>query len=128
MSFSHAFTWILESAGIAVQAQKSYSEAARADLDESIVTASTDLEIGYDLDVSAVKSFFMLSDANIKVDVNNAAGVGGTIDLIANVPYIWTNDSYDAFLFAADMTALFITNVSGATARLQIFAIVDPTP
>lgn len=107
----------------------SYTGSAYQYLEETIVTATTDGEIVFTCDVSAIKAIIILSDQNITFETNAADHAGGNIlSLLANVPYVWTYDSYFTNLLTADITKLYITNASGSTATLKILVLTDATP
>jgi len=106
-----------------------YSATGEAAIEgETIADSATDYQINIAIDVTAVVSFFMLSDQDITVETNNGGAPDDTISLSADIPYIWTTDSYDSFQLGTDVTALFITNASGSTATLNVRVIQDATP
>ena len=96
-------------------------------IDESIADATTDGEVALVLDVSQVKSFVMTCDTALTVKTNVAATPVDTINLVADVPYIYHTSSYPAFLLTADVTKLFVTNASGGAARFQLSTTYDVT-
>lgn len=96
--------------------------------DEPIADSETDFAVAFTLDVTACKAFFMVSTQDVTIETNDGATPTDTISLVANVPYMWTDASYHAFLLTADVTGLFVTNASGATANLTVFALSDPSP
>lgn len=127
MSFTHTTTWGVKCGSEVVENSKAIAADLEKNLDASIPDASADLQVNYDLDVSATKSFFITSDKAITVKTNSASTPDDTLTLPANEPYQW-NPGYEAFLLTVDVVALFVTNASGATGNLKIRALVDPTP
>lgn len=97
-------------------------------LDEDIANGQTNKRIEFTLDVSALKSIWICSDQDVTLETNDGTTPADTIALQAGVPYMWHSDSYDACLLTTDITALFITNASGASANLTIEALTDVTP
>lgn len=95
---------------------------------ETVSTGETDYEINFDLDVSACKSFYLESDQDVTFETNDGAAADDTIALKANKPYIWHADDYNSFLLGTDVTSVFITNASGATATIYCVALFDATP
>ena len=95
---------------------------------ETVSTGETNYEINFDLDVSACKSFYLESDQDVTFETNSGAAAADTIALKANKPYIWHTDAYDDFLLGTDVTSVFITNASGATATIYCVALFDATP
>lgn len=128
MAFTHEIKQEVIHAGGSVSSSKSYSGGLQISLDESIADSATDLEVNLALDVSEIKSLFILSSEDVLLETNSGSVPDDTIDLKAGVPYVWNTDSYDANKLATDVTAFFITNSSGAAAQLQAEFIYDPTP
>lgn len=128
MAFSHeiGINWSNGSRGI--NAPKTYSGAAQQSLDESIPDSSTDLLVAFSLDVSAIKSIYILSDKAMTLETNNGTTPDDTISLLAGVPYIWNTDSYDTNKLTTDITALYMTTGSVGVAQFQLEVVTDPTP
>lgn len=98
-------------------------------VDEDIPDASTDLEIAnFDLDISATKAFLLIADGVLLLETNNASTPTDTLTTVANHPYDYHENDYQAIIFTADITALFATNSSGGTVNLKVWGITDPTP
>lgn len=95
---------------------------------ETIADSSTDFQINVAIDVSAVKSFYLVSSQNVTVETNSGSSPADTLTLTANDPYVWTTDSLDTFQLGTDVTAFFVTNASGSSATLDLVAVVDATP
>lgn len=115
--------------GMTVRKRQAYSAAAHTQVLESVATGLTDKEIAFALDVSECVAFLLVSDQDVTFETNSGSAPDDTIALLANVPYIWYEDSYAPFLITADITTnVFITNASGATATVTIMALYDPTP
>jgi len=127
---SHSIT-ILEEVQVnnqTIQGQHTHSGGYRQSLSESIPDESTDLEVVFPLDVSAIKAIFIKSDQDITIETNDGSSPDDTLTLTADCPYIWHENSEYTNLLTADVTSLFVTNASGAAATLEIEAIVDATP
>ena len=102
---------------------------AQASVSESIPDSSTDLEVTFTLDVSAIQSIYIKSDEDLTLETNSGGSPTDTITLKAGVPYIWHAGSYHTNLLTADITAnIFLTNASGSAALLEIEVVTDPTP
>lgn len=116
-------------ASASLSPQLSFSGSSILEIDESISTGVTDDDIVLAIDVSAVKLFYIVSDAAVTVETNATDATGGnTLTLVANQPYFWHTGSYDTFKLTADVTIAYITNASGSTANLKIRVIQDATP
>lgn len=94
---------------------------------QSCSTGATTV-INLAVDVSATKSFSILSTRNVTVKTNSADTPDDTLTLVADVAYIWTTSSYDAFLLETDVETLHVVNASGASASVAVSLIVDSTP
>ncbi len=93
---------------------------------ETVATAETDYELAFDLDVSLCKSFYLVSDQDVTLETNAIDATGGnTIALLAGIPYLWHATSYDSFLLTLDVSVMYITNASGATATIYCIALFD---
>jgi hypothetical protein len=95
---------------------------------ESVADGQTDFQITLTLDVSAVKAFLLMSSQDVTFETNSGSSPADTIALLANVPYAWHTNDYNAFLLGTDVTAVFITNASGSTALIDLIVGADPTP
>ena len=126
---THKIKYSIEGSGISRTKEIENTQAGVALIDgEAVATASTDYEIGMALDVSACKSFYLESDQNVTFETNDGTTPGNTIALLANKPYVWHVNAYDSFLLTVDVTSVFITNASGATATIYCVALFDATP
>lgn len=128
MAFNHTVSYTVVSGERTLDYDKVYSGSGRLEVSEAVADGQTNKEITTNIDVSAVKSFYVVSDQNVTFETNDGSSPEDTIALKANVPYVWTTDSYDAFLLGADVTAIFITNSSGSTANIEMTVIQDVTP
>lgn len=112
-----------------IQRVKEYTGTGVALIDgETVANGQTDDEIIVAIDVSAVKAFYLVSDQPVTFETNSGSAADNTISLLAGVPYVWTEDSYDSFLLDTDVTSVFITNASGSTATIYLKALMDATP
>lgn len=107
---------------------KSVSGSALLVVDESVANGQTNSLVACTLDVSAVKGLYLISDQDVLVETNDGTTPDDTISLKANQPYLWHTDAYDALIFAADITALYVTNASGSAAAIKMYAVTDATP
>ncbi|MDZ4250311.1 MAG: hypothetical protein U0990_09510 [Candidatus Nanopelagicales bacterium] len=107
----------------------------RNSFDEPIADAQTDKLVNVAIDVSALQSFYMVSDQAVTIETNDGTTPQETIVLKANEPLSWIKGSnqlggadYPAVPFGGDVTAFFVTNASGSAAQLKIEILQDPTP
>jgi hypothetical protein len=128
MPFTSLVTWSVFASGVSVQSSREYSGGQQIAINEIIISGATNQLVSLALDVSQIQSLILVSSRNVTLKTNNATTPTNTINLVANVPYIWNIDSYDTNKLTADVTSLFVTNSSGADALLRISAVLDPTP
>lgn len=109
---------------------KDYSAGLATQLDENIADGETDKLVVIAIDVSELKNLYLKSDQDITIETNDGTTPDDTINLKANVPYPFNADlgAYFTNLLTTDVTAFYVTNASGATARLQGEVLTDPTP
>ena len=79
------------------------------------------------VDISQLKGVFIASDQDVLVEFNSNAGSGGALNLEANMPYMWQVGDVNALLITADITAVYVTNASGADATLYFYFLHDAT-
>lgn len=104
-------------------------DGAMAVIDEEIPDESTDLELTFTLDVSECSAIVILSDQALTIETNSGSEADDTIPLEADKQVDWIEaDGATRRPFTTDVTSLFITNASGAAARLRIYCPYDPTP
>lgn len=127
MAFTHTIGRSWASGGLSLSSSKAYSASAEYNFTEAIL-AVADTEVACVLDVSEIKSVFIVCDEDIKMETNNGGAPDETIDLLADEPYVWHTDAYFANEFGVNITALFFTNTSGNTATVQFRCLVDSTP
>ena len=129
MSVSATLTETITIGGRAVTNSVTYTSGSSLSISETIVTATTDGLVACVLDVSQIKLFYMVSNVAITVETNSASAPDNTYTLAAGVPLVWKNDGEVALadVFAADITALYVTNASGSSSTFEVYCIYDPT-
>jgi len=119
----------LAGAGWTVEQSRTFSGSSVTPMvDEDVATAQTDYEIVVAVDVSAIQCIMIVSTEDVTLETNDGTTPDDTISLTADVPYIWDTDSYFVNLLTVDITSVFITNASGATANIKMFGVTDATP
>ena len=128
MSHTHQITQSCQVGNRIVSNDNLYTGGSMTPVDEPIPDSSSDKLVVFTLDVSQVKSIYITSDQDLTVKTNDAGAPTDTLNLLADLPYIWTHNSYFTNKITADITALYVTNSSGAIANLKIEVVFDPTP
>lgn len=116
-----------DEAGIPIVASQAKSAGQRVTFDENVPNPSTDLLFAVAFDVTKVESIYLLSDQNLTIKTNSSGAPANTINLLANAPYVWQRGTYLANLFTVNVTAFYLTQSSGSTARLRGRILTDPT-
>ena len=127
---THVLKMGVDGSGVARNIDISNTQGGVALLDaEPVPDSETDFEVGFELDVSACKSFYLNSSQDVLLETNAIDATGGNaISLLADIPYLWHVNSYDSFLLTLDVTVLYITNASGAIATIDCVALYDASP
>lgn len=130
MSFIHTIEQSVSTTGKKISGSFPITDGQEQLLDLVVAASLTDVLVDtFDLVVARLKSIVILSDQDIQIEINSAAGSGGTLAIKANKPLIWYTGSYFANPFGVDVTALyFTTGAIPASANVQMAALVDPTP
>jgi len=132
MAFTHTHVQNFQrgSEGGLISKSVTVTADAESNLDVAVPDSSTDLEVAYELDVSVLKSFYLVSDQDVTIETNDGTTPSDVFTLVAGEPLVWWTGSPlpNPFASEADVAALFVTNASGATANLQLRSLQDPTP
>lgn len=129
MAITHTHALALTVAGVRLSdTSVDVSGGSEKRIDESVSNGATDLEIAFTCDQSELESFIMLSDKALTVKTNDSSMPDDTFTLVANQPVAWNSLNGTTCPITADVTSIFVTNASGASARLQIWSLEDPTP
>ena len=98
-------------------------------ISESIPADSTDLELTWEADVSAMKGLCIVADGVVTIETNNGTTPDDTIVTVANEPIVWAEGDKLANPIGTDVTTnIFCTTGSGSAVQLEIRMVQDPTP
>lgn len=130
MAFTHTASSGWSNGSRSIIANKNYSSELQTSIDQAIADSETDFEIVVGIDVSQIVHIYIKCDQDITIETNDGTTPADTINLKADVPYVFNADldAYFTDLLTTDVTSLFITNASGSTANLQLEVLTDPTP
>jgi hypothetical protein len=128
MSYSITVEEKLITADRTIAKTQTLTASSRTGLSESVPDSSTDLQINVAIDFSAMTLFYLVSDQDVTVETNSGDAADDTITLTAGVPVIWHTDSAHDCPLTADVTAIFVTNASGAAAQVDLEVLQDSTP
>lgn len=101
-------------------------------IDEQIPPGGGTTTVTLAIDRSKLKSFVLMAshDGNPAQEISIAASPSKDIEAYPNIPVVWYEGcgvTVDEFFNSDDIEDLECSNATGLTARLQVFAIVDPT-
>ena len=128
MSFTHSLTQAANGMSQPISRSNNYTAGSEVNVDEAVPDSTTDQLVTIAIDVSAIQSFYMVSDQVLTVEFNNSTTGVPTIVLAANIPFIETADNYHVDLLGTDITVLYLTNASGSIANFKLRCVFDPTP
>lgn len=95
---------------------------------EPIPDASDDLELLVGFSVVGLKLLVLSADQDLLLKTNSDSAPDDTVTLTAGSPVIWYQGCGWELPFESAVTALYVTNASGAEATLRMRALFDPTP
>ena len=130
MSTSLVITEKVNAGGTSIEQSNTFSQSDEnfINVAASIADAQTDKLVVCSLDVSQIKAIFILSDQDLTLETNDGTTPDNTIALKAGIPYVWYTNKYQVLLLTVDVTALYLTNASGAAAAFKLVALLDATP
>lgn len=130
MAIEHIIKQEISAGGQTISKRITQTGSSEVNIDESGSGAVTDLQvIGFALDVSALKSLYIVASANMTLEFGDASTPDKTLALVADQPFVWHNLSLQANPFGStDVDSLFITKAGAGAWRLQIKALLDATP
>lgn len=131
MAFSWTVTKGMNDGGAnVITSTLTFSGSGAAEIDETFSTGN-DQAVVFSLDVSQVKAFFLLSTLAATIETNSSSAAANTFTLVADVPFVWTNQDGPAWRDTAgtavtsDITVIYVS-VAGS-ARVRLFALYDST-
>src|SRR5574338_1407205 len=107
MSHTFAITEKCVIGGVAQSEVNSLTSGQRVSIDDSVPVANDQL-FALSLDVSQVKAIYISSDQDLTLETNSSSAPAQTLNLKANIPYIWYTNKYHPLVFTTDITAPYI--------------------
>lgn len=109
--------------------EKTLTGEGGAYFDVTVANGQTDKEVVCAVDYSQLAGIVLVSDQAVTFETNDGGAAADTIALVANVPHLWITGSPQANGITEDVTAGFVTNASGSSARVRGWWIyADATP
>jgi len=107
---------------------RSYTAEAEINLDLAFTAAQTNTAVICNLDISQLKSIFILSNTACTIKTNSTSSPDATITLVPDVPYNGDTDNTGPITsLAEDVTRLYVTMSSTTGGTLKLRALQDPT-
>ena len=103
------------------------SGGARYTLDKDVANGVTNYQIECDFVKDRLLGVMMVSDKALTIKTNSGGAPDDTFTMTADVPMFWTTGMPTSNPFTKNVSALFVTNASGAQANLKGAFVVEPT-
>lgn len=111
------------SGGQSFSGSKTYTGDKRISMNFQVADGLADDQHPVTVDIDQLQMFVMMSDEDVTVKWNDAAGTQGSVSLKAKVPWVElvAADQYQTTKFGVDVTDFFITNLAGGAATANIW-------
>lgn len=108
------------------------TDGGENNLDVTVAASATNLNALWAIDVSALKSLYILSDKDITIKTNSSTEPDDTLTIKANVPFDWHTTKGFTNPLTVDVVSIYVTRTgAGAgtgSGTLKIRALQDSTP
>lgn len=121
-TIKHTYTLsVKNNSGSSVVASTTAYEADAESNFQQLAPAGENVEIALPVDVSAIESFYIYSDQDVKLNTNDVDDVDAdqTFNLKAKVPLYWNSDRPETNPLTADITSLFFINDGETDANVK---------
>lgn len=126
MAIKHQVQTVVTDGALRITSLAEQDVSGSAMIEESIANPSTNQLVSVMIVASQIKSFFLWSDQDLTVKTNNSSTPQETFNLKANKPLVWLTGMPNTPI-SGNVTALYVTNASGATATLKVLSGWDAT-
>jgi len=125
MSFTCSLQQTAYANAMSITGSQSFTGENQITLAPVIPDGATNQLILVAIDVSLLKFLAIKSDKNITIKTNSSGSPADTLNILANVPYIWGDGGYETCKLTTDVASMYITNATADDANVQIIALVD---
>lgn len=126
MAYQHTVGFTLSTPGGNVSKSNTYDGAQHAGFFDTIPEDTATTVPNFSVDVSAMTGLVIQCDRDVVLTFNDDGTPDATVNLLANKPLVWNNDSYfDNPLGIVDITSFKATLAAGDDATLLIDVIFD---
>ncbi len=129
---THSHVRGITAGGVSVTKRIEAQGGAEYNLSEPIPVSAVNQQVALAIDVSQLKSLFIIAAAALVLKTNSSGSPVNTITLAANQPFAWQagdgtlRDTAGAAI-TTDITTLYVTNPEAAIVDLKMFVLTDPT-
>ncbi len=125
MAFTQSLKYVWQKSGDTPIAREVVQVGSVAPaLSVAVANGGTDVAISFAVDATTLQLFYLVSSQPLTVNTNSSTVPDDTWTLAAGIPLAWTVDDPDApNPLSADITALYVTNASGAAATIECRAL-----
>ncbi len=126
MSFTHTLGITYRTPeGLIASTTAAYIGPEEAGLDSTVADGSTDQEFDIAIPLAQIISMVLWSDKNVHIKTNDSGSPQEEIDLIAGRQVVWNTDMPVAAPFSNDVSKFFVTNSSGAVAKIKFRVLLE---
>lgn len=127
MSFTHTLTFGWSNGSTSLSNGINATSDTELNLDAQAAALDADQPIAIVLDVTQIKSFYMVSDKAVTLTFTTT-GSPIVVELAANTPYVWIDGMNTTNPLTDDITAASIDNSgNNATATVKLRFLIDGT-
>lgn len=127
MSVSVTATRSVQYGSLAVSLPETISSGSVQVVSESVANGADTL-VNFTADVSQTKLVWISADGDLTLEFNSSSAPDFTIALTDSIPVLWVTGDLASNPLSQDVTALYVTNATGAAVNLTIVYLEDPTP
>ncbi len=110
----------------------SYTNDGLESRDVALTSSQVDQACDLTVTRADITFIYIVCANNATVEINDGAGIGGTITLKAGIPWLWYTDRADMTLSdvitVAEITSLHLTNSEASATTLKIRILFDSSP
>lgn len=110
---------------VRINATVTKTVSGNVSIEETVANATTNGLIACAFPATGLKMFAICSDRDVTVKTNSSGSPQETWNLKANQPFWWCENNPGSAPVAGAITALYVTNNSGADATLKVLAGYD---
>ena len=110
---------------VRINATVTKTVSGNVSIEETVANSTTNGLIACSFPATGLKMFAIASDRDVTVKTNSSGSPQETWNLKANQPHVWFENDPGSAPVAGAVTALYVTNSSGADATIKLIAGYD---